>query len=86
MSTKARVTQESRTPVVTPRNRTRSLSDSDEEFHLSPVQRMLGKISLSDPEIIRRIIFDPSLEPYQMVVRPGKWKFPDCNIKTCIYR
>jgi len=63
MSTKARVTQESRTPVVTPRNRARSLSDSDEEVHLSPVQRMRGKISLSDPEIIRRIIFDPSLEP-----------------------
>jgi len=63
MSTKTRVTEESRTPVVTPRNRTRSLSNSDEEVHLSPVQRMRGKISLSDPEIIRRIIFDPSLEP-----------------------
>jgi len=58
-----RVTEKSRAPVVTPRNKTRSLSDSDEELHLSPVQRMRQKISLSDPEIIRRIIFDPSLEP-----------------------
>jgi hypothetical protein len=48
---------------MTPRNMTRSLSDSDEELHLYPVQRMRQKISLSDPEIIRRIIFDPSLEP-----------------------
>jgi len=63
MSTKARVTEEPGTPVVTPHNRTRSLSISDEEVHLSPVQRMRGKISLSDPEMIRRIIFDPSLEP-----------------------
>jgi len=29
----------------------------------SPVQRMLGKIKLNDPEQIHRIIFDPSLEP-----------------------
>ncbi|MCX6685127.1 MAG: hypothetical protein NTV10_00505 [Methanoregula sp.] len=63
MSTKARVREESRTPVVAPRNKTRSLSDRDEEVHLSPVQRMRGKISLADPEIVRRIIFDPSLEP-----------------------
>lgn len=30
---------------------------------ISPVQRMLGKIKLNDPEQIHRIIFDPSLEP-----------------------
>ena len=48
---------------MTPRNKTRSLSVSDEELHLSPVQRMRQKISLSDPEIFRGIIFDPSLEP-----------------------
>jgi hypothetical protein len=63
MSTKARVIEEPGTPVVNPHNRTRSLSKSHEEVHLSPVQRMRGKISLSDPEMIHRIIFDPSLEP-----------------------
>ncbi|MGD0081239.1 MAG: hypothetical protein ABSB80_11415 [Methanoregula sp.] len=62
MSTKARIPGVPRTPVVAPRTKTRSLPDRDEEVHLSPVQRMRGKISLSDPEMVRRIIFDPSLE------------------------
>ena len=35
----------------------------DEEVPLTPVQRMQGKILLADPEMARRIIFDPSLEP-----------------------
>ena len=62
MSTKARVTEEPGTPVMAPRNKTRSLSEREEEEHLSPVQRMRAKITLTDPEIVRRIIFDPSLE------------------------
>jgi hypothetical protein len=63
MSTKARNTEEPGTPVMTQRNKTRLLSDRDEEGRLSPVQRMRGKISLSDSDIVCRIIFDPSLEP-----------------------
>jgi len=47
---------------MAPRNKTRSLSEREEEEHLSPVQRMRAKITLTDPEIVRRIIFDPSLE------------------------
>jgi len=63
MSTKVRTPEESGNPVVTSRTKTGSLTGRDEEAHLSPVQRMRGKIQLADPEIIRRIIFDPSLEP-----------------------
>ena len=63
MSTKARVTEVSGNPVVASRNKTKSLTGRDEEARLSPVQRMRGKIHLADPEMVRRIIFDPSLEP-----------------------
>jgi hypothetical protein len=63
MSTKARVTEVSGNPVVASRNKTKSLTGRDEEARLSPVQRMRGKILLADPEMVRRIIFDPSLEP-----------------------
>jgi hypothetical protein len=54
MSTKARVTGVSRTPVV--------VSAPGTESTPSPVQRMRGKLHLADPAIARRIIFDPSLE------------------------
>ena len=63
MSTKAKVPEVSGNPVVASRNKTKLSIGRDEEAPLSPVQRMRGKISLSDPEIVRRIIFDPSLEP-----------------------
>jgi hypothetical protein len=63
MSTKARVTGVSGNPVVASRNKTRLSTGRDDEVPLSPVQRMRGKILLADPEMARRIIFDPSLEP-----------------------
>lgn len=63
MSTKARISGASGNPVVASRNKTRESAGRDEEAPLSPVQRMRGKILLADPDIARRIIFDPSLEP-----------------------
>jgi hypothetical protein len=63
MSTKARVAEAPGTPVAAPRTKARSLSGRDNEVPLSPVQRMRQKIALADPEIVRRIIFDPTLEP-----------------------
>ena len=63
MSTKARGSGVSGNPVVASRNKTRLSIGRDEEAPLNPVQRMQGKILLADPEMARRIIFDPSLEP-----------------------
>ncbi len=63
MSTKARVPEDSGNPVVASRNKNRLITGRGEEVHLSPVQRMRGKIRIADPEIVRRIISDPSLEP-----------------------
>ena len=63
MSTKARGSVVSGNPVVASRNKTRVSIGRDEEVPLTPVQRMQGKILLADPEMARRIIFDPSLEP-----------------------
>ncbi|MEN6396325.1 MAG: hypothetical protein ABFC78_07570 [Methanoregula sp.] len=63
MSTKARVAEAPGTPVAAPRSKARSLSGRDNEVPLSPVQRMRQKIALADPEIVRRIISDPPLEP-----------------------
>ena len=63
MSTKARGSDVSVNPVVASRNKTRLPIRRDEEAPLNPVQRMQGKILLADPEMARRIIFDPSLEP-----------------------
>ncbi|MDO9034812.1 MAG: hypothetical protein Q7U51_06375 [Methanoregula sp.] len=45
------------------RNKTRLSIGRDEEVPLTPVQRIQGKILLADPEMARRIIFDPSLDP-----------------------
>nr|WP_320161195.1 hypothetical protein [uncultured Methanoregula sp.] len=63
MSTKARIPGVSGNPVVASRNKTRSSVGSEDAASLSPIQRMRGKILLADPEMARRIIFDPSLEP-----------------------
>jgi len=63
MSTKARVPEESGNPVAATSTKNRSLTGRDEGTHLSPIQRMQGRIQIADPELVRRIIFDPSLEP-----------------------
>jgi hypothetical protein len=63
MSTKTRVTGVSGNPVVASRNKTKSLTGRDEGAPLSPIQRMRGNIHIADPAMVRRIIFDPSLEP-----------------------
>jgi len=62
MSSKARVAESPATPVAAPRSKARS-SDRGDEMPLSPVQRMRQKIALADPELVRRIISDPALEP-----------------------
>ncbi|MEI7857750.1 MAG: hypothetical protein WCH85_09625 [Methanomicrobiales archaeon] len=62
MSTKARGSDVSGNPVVASRNKTQLPIGRDEEAPLNPFQRMQGKILLADPEMARRIIFDPSLE------------------------
>ena len=63
MSTKVRVTGVSGNPVVASRNKTILSIGRDEEAPRSPIQRMRGKIHFADPAMVRRIIFDPSLEP-----------------------
>ena len=63
MSTKARVAKAPGTPVAAPRTKARSLSGRGYEMPISPVQRMRQKIALADPELVRRIISDPALEP-----------------------
>jgi hypothetical protein len=62
MSMNGRNPEKSGNPVVKSRIENGSVTGRDEEKHLSPVQRMRGKIQLADPEIIRRIIFDPLME------------------------
>ena len=62
MNTKARVA-EAPGPVTAPRTKARPLSGRGDEMPLSPVQRMRQKIALADPELVRRIISDPALEP-----------------------
>lgn len=55
MSMNTKVPGVSGNPVVASTGR-------DEEPPLSPVQRMRGKIQIANPAMIRRIIFDPSLD------------------------
>lgn len=63
MTTKTRVPEESRDAVV--RSLAKELPEAglNHKPHISPVQRMRGRILIADPEIARRIISDPSLEP-----------------------
>ncbi|WP_321507594.1 hypothetical protein [uncultured Methanoregula sp.] len=63
MSTKARIPGVSGNSVVASRKKPKSSVGREDEPPLSPVQRMRGKIFLADPDMTRRIIFDPSLEP-----------------------
>lgn len=63
MSTKARVADAPGTPVSASRSKARSLPGRGDEMPLTPVQRMRQKIALADPELVRRIISDPALEP-----------------------
>ncbi len=62
MSMNARVSGETGNPVVASHNKTRSPTGRNEQTPLSPVQRIRGKIHVADPAMIRRIIFDPSLD------------------------
>lgn len=62
MAARAKITIDARPPDTAPRHRTRK-STGREDAAVSPsVRRMQGRITLKDPDVVRRIIFDPSLE------------------------
>jgi len=63
MTTKTRVPEESRDPVVGSLTKDLPVTGLNHKPHISPVQRMRGRIHIADPEIVRRIISDPTLEP-----------------------
>jgi len=62
MSTKARESDGAGNAVVATRPKNHSSGRVGDE-PLSPVQRRRGRIRLANPELVRRIISDPSLEP-----------------------
>jgi len=63
MSTKIKVPFMPKQPPAATERKVQKIPGTKTQEGRSPVQRMLGKIKLNDPEQIHRIIFDPSLEP-----------------------
>jgi hypothetical protein len=62
MAARAKITTEVQPPNAVSRHKTRKSAEGKDTASSSPVQRMQGKITLKNPGLIRRIIFDPSLE------------------------
>jgi hypothetical protein len=63
MSAKIKVPFMPKQPPAVTERKLQKISGTKTHGGISPVQRMLGKIKLNDPEQIHQIIFDPSLEP-----------------------
>jgi hypothetical protein len=63
MTVHAKMPADLKSPVAAPRQKLRKSATGKETGSPSPVERMQGKFTHIDPELARRIISDPSLEP-----------------------
>jgi hypothetical protein len=63
MTVNAKMPADLKSPVAVPRQKPRKSAPGKETGVTSPIERMQGKLTLKDPELTRRIISDPSLEP-----------------------